>query len=281
MDFSGVMFIHKAFRRGFALGLGAFSLEVNMNIIRLGGGERIKACVRALDEWCRGRELSHSRLVILPIPTTRDGVTINGDTNTFEDLISLADIRTMIAGYGMPPDVKCRLEELGATVYDAALDEEFLSANAKITAHGALGRMLTEDDRDISELSVGVIGYGRIGSALSELLMFLGARVKIFSGSEEKIIALASLGAEVSTVYDGDFSHLDIIINTAPKRILSDSEEVELLLSGVRIIDLASGKNFSSDEVCVMASIPDKMYPLSSGRLYAKHIMCALTGRVP
>jgi phosphoglycerate dehydrogenase-like enzyme len=129
------------------------------------------------------------------------------------------------------------------------------------------------------DLSIGVIGYGRIGSALSELLMFLGSRVRIFSGSEKKIVALAAAGAEVSSIDDSDFSDLDILINTAPRRILSPDKEVELLRSGVRIIELASGKNFSSDDVNIMASIPDKMYPVSSGRMYAKYILRALSSQ--
>jgi hypothetical protein len=255
--------------------LKAFSLEVNMKIIRLGGGKRLAVCARAIEEWCRGRILPYERLIILPIPTTRDGVTVNGG-GAFSELSVLADRGVMIAGYGIPLLVSDGLRLLGADIYDASQDEDFLVENAKITAHGALGRIMTETDLDISELSIGVVGYGRIGSALSELLLFLGAKVRIYSGSEEKIAALATQGADVSLVDDGDFSDLDILINTAPKRIFTAKREKELLSSGVRIIELASGKNFSSDEVSVMASIPDKMYPISSGRLYAKHIMRAM-----
>lgn len=246
-----------------------------MKIIRLGGGKRLSVCARAIEEWSRGRPLAYERLIILPIPTTRDGKTVNGG-GPLSELYALAEKGVMIAGYGIPPFVKEGLEARGAGVYDAVSDEAFLLENARITAHGALGRIMTETEKDISELSIGVVGYGRIGSALSELLLFLGARVRIYSGNENKIIVLAAEGADVCSLDDGDFSDLDILINTAPKRILTAKGERELLSSGIRIIELASGKNFSSDEVSVMASIPDKMYPISSGRLYAKHIMRAM-----
>ncbi len=247
-----------------------------MKIIRLGGGERLRVCARAIEEWSLGRDFPYERLIILPIPTTRDGVTVNGAGSALSELLPLADQGVIFAGYGMPPLMAERLRSRGAEIYDASLDEDFLIENAKITAHGALGRIMTETDRDISELSIGVVGYGRIGSTLSELLLFLGAKVRIFSGSEEKITALAAEGADVSSVDGGDFSGLDILINTAPKRILTRKREADILSSGVRIIELASGKNFSSDEVNIMASIPDKMYPISSGRLYAKYIMKAI-----
>lgn len=250
-----------------------------MKIIKIGSGRRLGVCARAMEEWTKGVRLPRERLLLLPIPTTRDGKMVCGTECSLEELLALVDSTLMVAGYGIPKDVAQRLEHHGAGVYDAALDEDFLVENAKITAHGALGRILTETDRDISELSIGVVGYGRIGSALAELLMFLGSDVRIFSGSEEKIIALVSAGANVSAMDDSDFSDLDILINTAPRRILSPDQEVELLHSGVRIIELASGKNFSSDEVNVMASIPDKMYPVSSGRLYAKYILRSLSGK--
>jgi hypothetical protein len=250
-----------------------------MKIIKLGGGQRMGVCARAIEEWTRGVSFARERLLILPIPTTRDGKMVNGTECPLDELLTLADPSLMIAGYGIPPSIRERAELLGAGVYDAALDEDFLMENARITAHGALGRILTETDRDMSDLSIGVIGYGRNGSALSELLMFLGSRVRIFSGSEEKIVALAAAGAEVGSIDDSDFSDLDILINTAPSRILSPDKEVELLRSGVRIIELASGHNFSSDEVNVMASIPDKMYPVSSGRMYAKYILRALSNK--
>ena len=247
-----------------------------MKIIRLGGGERLRVCARAVEEWSRGRDLPYESVVILPIPTTRDGVTLNGVGSSLWELFPLADRGVIFVGYGIPPLIGERLRSLGADIYDASLDEDFLMENAKITAHGALGRIMTETDRDVSELSVGVIGYGRIGSTLSELLLFLGAKVRIFSGSEKKITALAVEGVDASSADDGDFSDLDILINTAPKKILTRNKEAALLSSGIRIIELASGKNFSSDEISVMASIPDKMYPISSGRLYAKHIMRAI-----
>lgn len=248
-----------------------------MKIIRLGGGERVTICLGALNEWLGNKGQGDGTLIVLPIPTTRDKIRITDTEITLTELVDLAGPDVKIAGYGIPTHIKEGLEIRGAEVYDAAFDEDFLLENARITAHGALGRILTETGRDLSELVIGVIGYGRIGSVLYELLMFLGAMVIIYSTSEEKIDRLAMSGADVMGVDTAEsFSGLDILINTAPKRLLSSKEELKLLDSGTKIIDLASGRNFSSEKVVVMSSIPDKMYPISAGRLYAKHIMRAI-----
>ena len=245
-----------------------------MTIEVIGGGERGRICSRLLAE--RIGEEGRGRLIILPIPSTRDKMKITGTEVPLSKLF--ADVREgdMIGAYALPEDFAAELRDKGALVYDAALDEDFLRENAKITAHGALGRILTETERDLSEISVGIIGYGRIGSAMAELLMFIGARVRLFSTSREKLLALAESGVDAWMADDGsDFSGLDILVNTAPRRTISEKKEREIILGGVKIIELASGNNFSSPEILRMPAIPDRMYPLSAGRLYAKHIFNA------
>ena len=244
-----------------------------MKIIRIGESERVGICVKALEEWLNIDNAECDTLIILPIPTTRDRIKITDTDVPLSKLIDLAMPGVKISGYGIPATIRDEIKKRGADVYDAGLDEEFLCENAKITAHGALGRILTETGRDLSELKIGLIGYGRIGSVLYELLMFLGAGVRLYSTSEKKITTLALSGADVSAIGGADgFLDLDILINTAPIKIFTPEDEQTVLDSGVKIIDLASGKNFLSDRVTVMPSIPDRMYPLSSGRLYAKYI---------
>ena len=248
-----------------------------MEILKFGVGERVELCRSALEKRFSIEESGFGRLIILPIPTTKDGVYITGTETPLALLSRYIEPGTFLAGYGIPPELVAEARGLGAVVYDAGKDERFLLDNARITAHGALGRMLTETGRDVSELTVGIIGYGRIGSALSELLLFLGAGVKIYSSSREKICMLAEAGVFAEEL-DGeaDFSGLDIIVNTAPESLLPPELVAKLIDGGVRIIELASGNNFSDGRVVRMASVPDRMYPLSAGRLYANSIAAAI-----
>lgn len=250
-----------------------------MEIIKFGGGRRLDICCEMLSERLCERL---GRIVVLPIPTTRDGIFINGSDILLESVYDSVTDGTLVAGYGIPDTQGRRIEELGGTLYDAGADEIFLLENAKITAHGALGRLLGQTERDVSELFVGIIGYGRIGSALAELLMFLGARVRIYSTDENKLFGLATAGAEARRMdAHADIFDLDALINTAPARLLSDSVVSEALDRKMTMIELASGKNFSDERVCAMPSIPDRMYPLSAGRLYAECIIGALPNATP
>lgn len=251
-----------------------------MEILKLGAGARVDICEGVLRGMSLPSDGAVSRLIILPIPTTRDGAYITGTETELSALLDLIDEGTFIAGYGIPAWLKEGMISRGGEVYDSGEDERFLLENARITAHGTLGRMLTETGRDVSELTVGIIGYGRIGSALSELLLFLGAGVRIYSQNRKKITMLAEAGALVEELSpEADFSGLDILINTAPESLIPEDRVAELIDGGVHFIELASGKNYLDERVVRMASIPDKMYPLSAGRLYARSIASAIRQR--
>jgi hypothetical protein len=251
-----------------------------MEILSFGVGARIEICAATLQGMIFSSDIGVRRLIILPIPTTRDGAYITGTEIELSALLDLLDEETFMAGYGIPRWLREAVISRGGAVYDSGEDETFLLENAKITAHGALGRMLTETGRDVSELTVGIIGYGRIGSALAELLLFLGAGVRIYSENREKITMLAEAGALVEELSAGaDFSGLDIIINTAPETLIPEETVGKLIDGGTHLIELASGKNYSDERVVRMASIPDKMYPLSAGRLYARSIARAIRQR--
>jgi hypothetical protein len=104
--------------------------------------------------------------------------------------------------------------------------------------------------------------------------------VRIYSENREKIAMLAEAGALVEELSPGaDFSGLDIIINTAPETLIPEETVGKLIDGGAHFIELASGKNYSDERVVRMASIPDKMYPLSAGRLYARSIARAIRQR--
>ena len=234
-------------------------------------------CERRLTTW----DLGFPHLILLPIPTTRDKKYINGTSTLLSDIPTLSGTGALIAGYNIPGETVKELKERECAVFDAALDEDFLLDNARITARGAVANLMSNSELDISDMRVAVVGLGRIGTALLNLLLFLGAAVTVYTKRESVVRDLTSLEIDCRPIgWDSDLSEFDAVFNTAPESII-DPEKISVLPPKTRIIDLASGNIFEpSERLIKLASIPDKMYPVSAGKLYAEAIIRAAKGGV-
>ena len=241
-----------------------------MEIRTFGTGERINECCRVVkrSEKC----IPFCRLFLLPIPTTKDNLTVTGTEIALSEICRETSKGDAVAGYGIPENIKRELVLKDVAIYDGADDEELLLRNAEITSRGALGHLLTEYRRDITDIKIGIVGYGRIGSCLLRYLLYLGAEVTVFTTRDTVARELCEFGVNASSEFDGLMS-LDILMNTAPARLLSEKTAREFMERG-KIIDLASGKIFTENRnLEKLESIPGKMYPTTSGRVYAEQIL--------
>ncbi len=241
-----------------------------MEIFTFGTGGRLKSC----RDYLSGISTNVERLILLPIPTTKDNIHIKGTDTPLSQIYPLTSCGTVIACYGLPSEVKREAERLGARVIDGLLSEEFLAENARLTAEGALGEILTGCERSVGEMKIGIVGYGRIGSRLLRLLMFLGAKVKLYTRSESLRGELGREGIETAEFGENsEYCGLDLLVNTAPATVFSKEKSKEYEEAGLKILDLASGECFPpSPFVKKLASIPEQFYPVSAGRLYARLI---------
>lgn len=240
-----------------------------MSIETYGTGERLRVAAAELLPNSLGRHL-----VLLPVPTTRDGIYVTGTEIPLSETLSGVGEGSFVVGYGMPDSYIADVLGRGAFALELSRDEDFLTENAYITAVGALGYILTTDNRTPSDAVYGIVGYGRIGSRLLRLLLFLGARAVVYTTRQKTQLELCECGTRsvcISDSTDGafDFSGVDILINTSP-RDMSKSFPKGRVPEGMRVIELASGKNFVGVEgVEPLPSLPGRMYPVSAGRAYA------------
>ena len=243
-----------------------------MEIRHFGVGGRLSECKRLL---CERLGNDSGKLLLLPIPSTRDNKYINGTAVEIGDVVAMIDEGCDIVGYNIPEMITDRARKVGARVYDAGLDEEFLSENAELTARGAIGYIMTHYQRDLSDMRVGVVGYGRIGMRLVRWLLLFGADLIVYTRREALALELCEAGISARTLWDADFSGLDILINTTPKRQICEGE----LDPTTDIIDLASGISFDPSERLIrLASVPESFYPITAGRLYAEAAIRGLGG---
>ena len=244
-----------------------------MKIENYGVGERCREVMRLLTEWASIEETNApGRIILLPIPTSRDGIHLCGSDKLLHEVVSEVDYGDLVVGYSIPSCDTEYIRSRGAFVFDAAADELFLEENAYLTALGTLEYLLSEHRCVPSDMHVGIIGYGRIGSALLRILLFLGAKIRIYTSKNLTRVELGENGVE-SRYIDyanptlGDTADLDVLINTAPTRLGSCFDGG--VPCGIRVIELASGDNFAGVEGVVrLPSIPEKNYPKSAGRAY-------------
>lgn len=225
------------------------------------------------------------RILLLPIPTSKDGKSLHGCKLSICDFIKTCKPGDLVVGYGLSKEFRGELAEIGAVAVDVSCDETYLTENAELTAIGTVGHILTEERAAPSELSVGVIGYGRIGQRITRILMFLSGRVTVFTSKSELREELCMLGVSGVDSLCADspevlerLASLDILINTAPARLVS--ERAREALSSVRVIELASGDNMPEGiAVERMPSVPALMYPASAGAALARSVLRMLGER--
>ena len=221
-----------------------------------------------------GRVRGYKTLTILPIPTTRDGVHLSGSEVTLASLCIEAEEGEVYLGYGIPDFLRDALNDAGATVVDAERDEIFLRANARLTALATLAHILSRGDVSVDSLSVGVVGYGRIGCELVRLLISVGADVRVYSTRESTVLCLCASGVSATQVKRGDrIPSVDILVNTAPAKIFDTGDR---LSEGTEILELAPGDNFGAADIRRMPSLPTRYYPITAGVLYAESLLRAL-----
>ena len=238
-----------------------------MTVDIIGGGVREGTCgeMLASSEICS----RFSRIAVLPIPTTRNGKDINGMGEPLEGLLPLAS-GTLFCAYGLPSAISARLCDAGAVVADVAEDEVFTLENARLTAECTLAYIMNKEERAVRDLRIGIVGYGRIGGFLLELLLFHGAFVRVYTRKSSTLISLLGNGVDAQTVAEGELSDLDILINTAPAHLFTKSQTQR---AECEILELAPGENFPyAKNVTRLPSLPARAVPKSAGRLYAEAV---------
>lgn len=246
-----------------------------MTVSVLGNDARLASCRASLLQLCPN---AHFDISLFPIPLSGNGTTVMGTDIPLDDIGAVTAPGSVAVLYDPPPASRNSLSERGVEIIDLSKCESYLEKNAYLTAVGAVARIASSERRAPSDLSLGIIGYGRIGRHLAKIFAFLGARVKIYTSKQEVRRDLCMLGISgIDSLSLGEggvqnpFSGLDVLINTAPVRLLLPNCVQSLM--GVRVIELASGNNMPVGlEFERFAAVPAVMYPESAGRVMAESV---------
>ena len=220
--------------------------------------------------------INESDIVIAPIPLTSNGETINAPFSdkdiSVQELISKLKGKTLIAG-AIRQEILKQLEEKNVKVIDMLKREELAVLNAISTSEGAIQIALEQTSRTLHQSNVLVMGFGRIGKILSNMLKGMGANVYCEARKNSDLAWIKAYGY-VPIHLNNLNEHLekfDIIINTIPYVVL-DATNLNKVRKNCLLIDLASNpggidkKEVKKQKLKFVwaLSLPGKVAPITS-----------------
>ncbi len=230
--------------------------------------------------------LNQAKIVVLPLPVSRDGenLTIQHSLGSvsLDELFKKIDENAVVLGGKVSDKVRKKGENFGIKIIDYFEREELVIANAYLTAESAIAVAMNELDFSLHDYPVLVMGYGRIGKCLCQLLKGMG--VDVFASARknrdfEWIRAFGYSPVDTSKVSDV-INSCRLIFNTIPETVL-DENTLKFVHTDSLIIDLASkpgGVDFDSAKihgikVIWALSLPGKKLKISAGRAIAETVM--------
>ena len=260
---------------GYAVSVWGIPCEVRGGVTRL---EKLRAAYDA-------------DLLVLPLPMSGDGVTVNCVGNARDHAPRIDEIfensgGVPILGGRIPPRIADEAARRGVRLYDYFDSEELKIKNAYLTAEGAVSLAMNELGIALAESKTAVVGYGRIGKFLARMLASLDSDVTVAARKSTDLAYAAGFGLDTLkiAVRAGksslcELSDRHVIFNTAP-HWLFDSSVLSELPPETLIIDLASAPGGVDPEaaqkynirVISALGLPGKYAPLTAGRFLGEAI---------
>ena len=229
------------------------------------------------------KALEGSDILLLPLPMSRDGISINL-TSTPEEL-GIASLfgmlskkeKPLIFGGLIPREARALTENAALELIDYYECEELQIKNALPSAEGAIMVAMENTDRVIEGMEVLVCGYGRIGKILAHKLKLLGAHVSVAARRDEVLCEIAMGGFDPIDIKRPDeltqaSINSDVIFNTIPVQIFSkqiinkiDTDPLYIeIASAPGGIDVQSARAHGL-RLIFAPSLPGKYAPSSAG----------------
>ena len=288
-------------------------MKENNKIVFLGGDKRqytaaLKISEYGWESWLWGQEkigtenvyfaqtlekaLEGACAVVLPLPASLDGITLNCIPVEKERSLRLDDIlhalkgreQIILIGGKIPPWFIEKANEYNFLCVDYFESEAFQIKNAYITAEAALSIAMNHLLKTVREARFAVTGYGRISKRLIGLLRMLGADVTVLARKERDLSSAEldgcktiSLGGNRCGLREELCGGYDVIFNTVPslifdrdflERVDRDTFMIELA-SAPGGIDVSAARDLSSN-VLWASALPGKYAPQSAGALIAE-----------
>ncbi len=238
-------------------------------------------CYNSLEE-----ALASSDIIVLPLPFTRDRLTLNSplfdEVILISDIVALLSSKKMVFGGQLPKSFCEELDSRNCPYCDYFLLDELAIYNAVPTAEGVVQVLIEELPVTIHGMKCAVLGYGRVGKVLADTLASLGADITVFARRENSFaeIYANSMTYKHFDALEREYNDFDALINTVPVKVLG-SEQLSKLNPECVLIEVASapfGIDFQvakerAFKVIKAGSLPGKVAPKTAGEIIGRSIL--------
>ncbi|MGN0453463.1 MAG: dipicolinate synthase subunit DpsA [Ruminococcus sp.] len=246
-------------------------------VVSLGGFDAVKE-MKNIEITTPFEAALMSEAIILPLPCVNSIGEIPApfsreDIPLSDDLITAMKGKKIFCGFA--DKLRKATPKLTAEIYDYYSREEFAIANSVATAEGALELAMRHFEGTVNGAKCLVIGYGRIGKSLANILKAMGARLTVSARKASDLQWIELMGANaVRTDNLHTQKAFDMIFNTVPAPVLGPVLLAKIAVNAV-VIDLASGEGgvdfYAAERLGITAihalSLPGKAAPKTAGEI--------------
>lgn len=234
--------------------------------------------------------ISENSAIILPLPATRNGKSVNMPFSkkeiSVDRLLSFLGKNNIVFGGMIKGELLSRLRETEIPFIDY-FDDSIIEKNAVLTAFGALKIILEHIDFALPLGKYAITGYGKVAKETASILTSLSCDVTVFARnpSQREDAKIKGCDAHPLTQLPLKVKDFDLILNTVPSQIVT-TETIKNMNKESKIIELASspfGVDFETARKCGVDvikafSLPGKYTPKTAGEIIGKRIEEFLQG---
>lgn len=268
---------------------GDFRYKLLWELLRKDGYNVISYCNRFLESDSNNLKdfMDNIDVIIGPIPTTRDNKTlaVTDCENIKLEYMFEEMFRKRLGFYiggVINKDIKQMAENRGIRVFDFFEMEEVAVKNAIPTAEGAIQTAMQESIKTIFDSKALVLGYGRCGKILANMLKGVGARVSVTYRNERDNAYIKAYGYRAIALSEikSYINEFDFVFNTIPAEILN-AEVIKKMSRSTIIIDLAQAPggtdfNYARDlniKALYCPGLPGRVAPLSAAEVLKEAVL--------
>ncbi|CAK7058944.1 dipicolinate synthase subunit DpsA [Tissierella sp.] len=224
--------------------------------------------------------IKESNIIIGPLPCSNDNTLLN--TPLYSEKIIIEEIfknmnsdQLFIAGK-ISKEISSIASFYNINTIDLLRREEMAVLNAIPTAEGAIQVAMEELDITINGANTMVLGFGRIGKVLANMLQGIGANVYVEARNYTDLAWVSSYGYIPLHLNEiGAYIHeMDVIFNTIPSMVLNEEMLLKLRKESL-IVDLASipgGVDFEKSKELGIKTVwalglPGKVAPMTAAEI--------------